>query len=510
MTIKMEKWWRKKEWEFIVNRTYLPFSMSLMAFNNSKRSLDKIFSVPVEDYYGCYEDDHYLAKNSREIFAHEQIKAFIKDGPSFLWRMPKMCEQKGHKIIKLTKDLSLINFSKLNIQEIKNHLNSFSILLREFSGFIQYPLTLESFFEKKIDEVIRKCSDKENTESLMKDLVEPIKFNESQDEKLAFLKIAEKIRNRLKLNKISQFNVEKIINSGTLPYKDIRKDLNNHLSEFGWLQLRWLNGKLMTMEDLANRLMPLSRGLSEQISFFEEKLNEIKKKTEKFIKKNSVGEDDAEMIWIVKEYVFLRTFRSDIINRSFFHAIPLLREIAYRLKILYEDVLYMSPEEISACLDKGSVINDIKISERKKKWALFREGDEIFILQGKQAEEFANIQGFKKKLFKDQEEIKGQIAYPGKAKGTIKIVLTTNDLKKILKGDILVAVMTFPSYIAAMEKAAAFVTNEGGILCHASIIAREMKKPCIIGTKIATRVLHDGDLVEVDADKGIVKILKRK
>ena len=168
MTIKMEKWWRKKEWEFIVNRTYLPFSMSLMAFNNSKRSLDKIFSVPVEDYYGCYEDDHYLAKNSREIFAHEQIKAFIKDGPSFLWRMPKMCEQKGHKIIKLTKDLSLINFSKLNIQEIKNHLNSFSILLREFSGFIQYPLTLESFFEKKIDEVIRKCSDKENTESLMK------------------------------------------------------------------------------------------------------------------------------------------------------------------------------------------------------------------------------------------------------------------------------------------------------------------------------------------------------
>ena len=60
----------------------------------------------------------------------------------------------------------------------------------------------------------------------------------------------------------------------------------------------------------------------------------------------------------------------------------------------------------------------------------------------------------------------------------------------------------------AMEKAAAFVTDEGGITCHAAIVAREMKKPCIIGTKIATKVLKDGDLVEVDAEKGIVRILK--
>ena len=56
-----------------------------------------------------------------------------------------------------------------------------------------------------------------------------------------------------------------------------------------------------------------------------------------------------------------------------------------------------------------------------------------------------------------------------------------------------------------MKKAAAFVTDGGGILCHAAIMARELKKPCVIGTKIATQVLKDGDLVEVDADKGIVR-----
>ncbi len=65
--------------------------------------------------------------------------------------------------------------------------------------------------------------------------------------------------------------------------------------------------------------------------------------------------------------------------------------------------------------------------------------------------------------------------------------------------------MTTPDFLPAMERAAAFVTEEGGITCHAAIVAREMKKPCVIGTKIATKVFKDGDRVEVDATKGVVR-----
>jgi pyruvate,water dikinase len=61
-----------------------------------------------------------------------------------------------------------------------------------------------------------------------------------------------------------------------------------------------------------------------------------------------------------------------------------------------------------------------------------------------------------------------------------------------------------------MKKAAAFITDQGGVTSHAAIVAREMNVPCVIATKIATKVLHDGDLVEVDADKGIVKVVKIK
>ncbi len=71
--------------------------------------------------------------------------------------------------------------------------------------------------------------------------------------------------------------------------------------------------------------------------------------------------------------------------------------------------------------------------------------------------------------------------------------------------DIIVTAETLPDYIIAMQKAAAFVTNQGGITSHAALVAREMRKPCIIDTKIATQIFKDGDMVEVDADNGIVR-----
>jgi len=60
-----------------------------------------------------------------------------------------------------------------------------------------------------------------------------------------------------------------------------------------------------------------------------------------------------------------------------------------------------------------------------------------------------------------------------------------------------------------MQKAVAVVTEEGGLTSHAAITSRELGIPCIVGTKIATKILKDGDRVEVNATKGIVKILEK-
>ncbi len=90
----------------------------------------------------------------------------------------------------------------------------------------------------------------------------------------------------------------------------------------------------------------------------------------------------------------------------------------------------------------------------------------------------------------DHKKLKGQIAQMGRAQGRAKIVTKVSQLSKVQKGDILITYMTNPNFFPAMIKAAAFVTDEGGLTCHAAIVAREMKKPCVIGTQI----LKDGDL----------------
>lgn len=106
------------------------------------------------------------------------------------------------------------------------------------------------------------------------------------------------------------------------------------------------------------------------------------------------------------------------------------------------------------------------------------------------------------------DTLKGNIAFKGKVQGKVSIVLTKSDLAKVEEGDVMVTPMTNPDFITAMERASAFVTDEGGVTSHAAITAREMNKPCIIGTKVATKVFKDGDIVEVDADNGIVRIIK--
>lgn len=110
-----------------------------------------------------------------------------------------------------------------------------------------------------------------------------------------------------------------------------------------------------------------------------------------------------------------------------------------------------------------------------------------------------------KEMVTRTEILRGRAASPGKATGTVRIILSERDLKRVNEGDIVVSPMTKPEYVQVMAKAGAFVTDIGGITCHAAIVAREYRKPCIVGTKqvtgeCATNVLKEGSLVTVEID----------
>lgn len=151
-------------------------------------------------------------------------------------------------------------------------------------------------------------------------------------------------------------------------------------------------------------------------------------------------------------------------------------------------------------------------SRMKAYWCQTTADGKVMIFSGKKA--IARLR--QSKIYKRKSEtkfdvVRGIPASPGVVRGKVRVGLNPHILIRSLQaGEILVTSQTTPDFAPIMKKAGAIVTNEGGVTSHAAIVSRELKKPCVIGTKIATEVLKDGDVVEVNANHGVVTVIKRK
>ncbi|MDO8443935.1 MAG: PEP-utilizing enzyme [bacterium] len=193
--------------------------------------------------------------------------------------------------------------------------------------------------------------------------------------------------------------------------------------------------------------------------------------------------------------------------------IKILREVAKRQNISTELVNAIRPEEFKDFF--AGAVAEGKLRKRiEEGFFLYKtkEGDFEYYSYQEGIKTWKQVESVLENQEPSGDILKGLIASRGFATGRVKIILDPHSsaAKEINRGDVLVTSMTRPEFLPFMKMASAFVTDEGGISSHAAIVAREMKKPCIIGTKNATKVLEDGDLVEVDADKGIVRKVKSK
>jgi len=185
----------------------------------------------------------------------------------------------------------------------------------------------------------------------------------------------------------------------------------------------------------------------------------------------------------------------------------LLKEVAKRHKIKNYKLLFnLGYYEISSFILGRMVISESELKIRTIFINLFtpkvkfvRFGEDIY-------------KKYFKLLLKSKTEISkiisGATAYPGKVRGRVRVLLSRQDIPNFVKGKILVTVSSNPEFMSAIKKSKAIIADEGGVACHAAIISREFRIPCVVGTKIATQVLKDGDFVEVNADKGIIEFLK--
>jgi len=205
----------------------------------------------------------------------------------------------------------------------------------------------------------------------------------------------------------------------------------------------------------------------------------------------------------IKDAAYIKDMRDFYRRMGIYVVLPFFDALGKRLGVTRKEIAYFTHDELIAALEGKTPVSLDIVNARKKEFLMYWQDDQIVITTNKKS-----IGEFEQHFIEEsQKEIKGVIASRGIVKGTVKIIRGVQDLNKVAAGDILVAITTHPNYVPAMHRASAFVTDEGGLTSHAAIVSREMKKPCIVGAKTATQQLRDGDLVEVDANNGIVRKL---
>lgn len=214
------------------------------------------------------------------------------------------------------------------------------------------------------------------------------------------------------------------------------------------------------------------------------------------------------LVWLAQQVLWQKGWRKDVEYHGFYSYEPMFREIAKRKgEKDWRNLLYMFPWELESFI-LYTRPTPKELSDRRAYSILIVKGPKyVKLLTGNAAKKYYKTLDIKD-VGKGLKGAKGQCAFAGKAGGMVKIVQVPSDMHKMKRGDILVSQATSPDLLPAMKKAAAIVTNTGGLICHAAITARELKIPCVVGTTNATLVFKDGDKVEVDATKGIVRKVK--
>lgn len=287
-----------------------------------------------------------------------------------------------------------------------------------------------------------------------------------------------------------------------------RKDLaalQGHAKRYSWLGYDWTGPGygLDYFKDRYNAL--IGSGTMVHILDEEAYRKKVTEEREAIMTEYPLNDTVRHYAQIASRIIFLKALRVDA-SWAFYEVMDaIFARFAKELDVKEELLAFLTPDEIERFLRDGNI--DIETVQKRLELVVIECSDgEAAFHYDTEAESVCKILRAKTEVASQNiDTIAGVTGCPGRAKGRVKIIMTVEDISKMDEGDILVSNTTNPTLVPAMKKAAAIIADVGGLTSHAAIVSRELKKPCIIGTKIATKVLKDGDMVEVNADEGIVK-----
>jgi len=455
-------------------------------------------------YFG--EEKQYI-KLGKKVFEKIMKEKFDEEIEKNTLLKAEKVLNKSNKILKENlKNKNNIELGKLCIEltDLIEDLNAWGqcISLMEYGNNNFISGGLEEYIESQAKKLSLKRSFAKDTGTL----ITPTKEMFLRKKNYEILKLALEIYSDKEL--LGKFKNQEIELS-SLP-EEIQKKLSIITSDYCWVSYGY-EGPVLKEKHFAEEVKAVldsEKNLSEQRKAFEEEFDSIKEEQKKLTEIYKINSEFKKRFEVARNSMFLKEYRKQVLFKAFYVLEKIQREFSKRFGVSLLQLRQFLPEELFEMLKKNKIdVNEA--NSRAKQCVFIVEKEKVFVVSGKKTEKiFSDFMG-KEEKYGEIKEFKGNIAFPGKVKGKAKIVLSTSHLYKLEKGDILVSYSTSPQMVPSLKNVSAIVTDSGGVTCHAAIVSREFKIPCVINTKIATKVLNDGDKIELDAEKGVVKILKK-
>ncbi len=300
-----------------------------------------------------------------------------------------------------------------------------------------------------------------------------------------------------------QKNVDDILN--ILP-EDIQVMFQEHTNKYYYTKHLWVSGEYKVRDYVTQIKDIFATGELPSIILKKQTIAGEKAITQRSELLDTLAIDDT---WRAifdgyGEFMVTKMYRRYAQLLAVHHMSPVLKEIAKRKHITEKQVRFATVEDTRKMLLEDNV-DEEELLRRAQRCVYYAEKGFSKVYTGAGAAKMEK--DLVEKIDETLTELSGETGCLGYGKGPVKIIIRAEDMEKMNQGDVLVSIATDPDIVPAMKKASAIVTEQGGVTSHAAIVSRELGIPCVIGTKIATKIFKDGDIVEVDANMGVVRKL---
>lgn len=290
--------------------------------------------------------------------------------------------------------------------------------------------------------------------------------------------------------------------------KEIKELLEDHLEQFYWISCNYFSFSGLGMKNLKALVQAACESETSPKHSLEYMGSEEKKLAEKkaFLqKKFRLNEKTLFYFGLAKGVAKLYDNRKKSQMHGFYSIGRILKELAKRKNIPFDLAKYALPSELDALVAGSLSVRELE--KRRGHFFVDFNVQPLKLLTGESARKAEEILWKTSTL--SQDDISGSCACPGTVVGTARVIRSKKQLHELQPNEILVTGMTDPDFVPFLRKAIGIITDDGGITSHSAIISRELKIPCIVGTKTATRKIKTGDLVDLRAHHGLARVIER-